>query len=99
MHTNHTENQKSERIDIRLDLKTKQRIEKAAAIDHRSITSFIISSAKESADRVLQRGDQMVLSDKDWNTFHNALSQIPKPNKALKKAAARYKTLNIESDV
>jgi uncharacterized protein (DUF1778 family) len=99
MHTNHTESQKTERIDIRIDLKTKQRIEKAAAIDHRSITSFIISRAIESADEILQRGDQMILSDKDWDKFHIALTKPQKPNQALKKAAAKYKSLNIKSDV
>ncbi len=99
MHTNRTESQKTERIDIRLDYKTKLRIERAAAIDHRSITSFIIASAIESADEILQRGDQMVLSDKDWNKFHNALTKPQKPNQALKKAAAKYKSLNIKSDV
>lgn len=99
MRTESFDNVKSERISIRLESDIKQRIERAAAIDHRSITSFIIASAVDSAEKILKRGDQMVLSDEDWDRFYNALTKPPKPNKALKKAFADYSRRNIRSDV
>ena len=99
MRTEHVDTNKSDRISIRLEPDIKQRIEEAAAIDHRSITSFIIASAVASAEEVLKRGDQMVLSDRDWATFFKALTSPPKPNKALRKAFADYRKLNIQSDV
>jgi uncharacterized protein (DUF1778 family) len=99
MLTQTVEPTKTERISIRLDPDTKQRIEQAAAIDHRSITSFIIASAVASADAILRRGEQMVFSEKDWDTFYQALIHPPKPNTALKNAFAAYRQLRIQSDV
>lgn len=91
---------KKDRISIRLDHDTKRKIEQAAAMDHdRSVTSFIIASAVESADKILARGDQMVLSERDWDTFYNALTNPPEPNAALKDAFAAYKKMNIRYDV
>lgn len=90
---------KSDRISIRLEPAIKQRIEQAAAIDHRSITSFIIASAAEMAEKILNRSEQLILSDQDWNKFYNALVNPQKPNKALKKAFDDYKHLNIKSDI
>ena len=99
MHTVQTDSTKTDRISIRLEPEIKDRIEQAAAIDHRSLTSFIIASAVASADQILKRGDEMSLSERDWNTFYNALAHPPKPNTALRKAFANYGSLNIESDV
>ena len=99
MRTEHFDSTKSDRISIRLEPQIKQRIEQAAAIDHRSVTGFIIASAVASAEEVLKRSDQMVLSERDWNIFYNALVKPPKPTKALKKAFADYRKMNIESDV
>lgn len=99
MQTQIIEKTKAERISIRLDEETKQKIELAAAIDHRSITSFIIASAVASADAILKRGEQMVLSEQDWDTFYQALLNPPKPNAALKNAFATYQKMGIQSDV
>ena len=99
MQTQAVEKTKSERISIRLDHDIKQRIEQAAAMDHRSITSFIIASAVASADEILKRSDQMVLSAGDWDLFYDALSNPPAPNAALKSAFAIYKEMDIRSDV
>ncbi len=98
MHT-HTDSAKSDRISIRLEPEIKVRIEQAAAMDHRSLTSFIIASAAAMAEQILKRGDQMALSEQDWNTFYNALVHPPKANATLKKAFASYNSMNIASDV
>lgn len=95
----HTEQHKSERISIRLDPAIKQYIEEAAALDHRSISSFIIASAITSADEILKRGDHMALSQQDWDVFYNALTNPPKPCAPLQKAFDDYNDMNIKSDV
>jgi uncharacterized protein (DUF1778 family) len=99
MHTEHFDSHKSERISIRLDADAKRKIEQAAMLDHRSITSFIIASAIESADEILQRGDHMVLSDSDWDIFYDALNHPPQANKVLRQAFAEYTDMNIKSDI
>lgn len=99
MHIEHVDHHKSDRISIRLDHDIKKKIEEAARIDHRSVTSFIIASAIESAEEILKRGDHMVLSESDWDIFHNALNNPPKPSQSLLKAFTDYKDMNIQSDV
>ncbi len=94
-----TDTSKTERISIRLEPAIKQRIEQAASIDHRSITSFIIASAAEMAEKILNKSEQLILSDQDWNTFFNALVKPHEPNKALRKAFEEYSNLNIKSDI
>lgn len=90
---------KSDRISIRLEPVVKQKIEEAAAVDHRSLTSFIIASAAEMAEKILKRNEQMTLNENDWDTFFNALINPPKPNKALKDAFRNYSNLHIKSDI
>lgn len=98
MHTENFESKKSDRISIRLDRDTKQKIERAAALDHRSMSSFILDSIMKSADKVLEHTEQMVLSKKDWEVFYKVMTNPPKPNKALRKAWENYKKMNIRSD-
>lgn len=90
---------KEDRISIRLNHSLKQKIERAAELDNRSITSFIIASALESADKILYRADQLTLTDRDWDMFYEALANPPEPNIALKDAFNTYKKMKIHSDV
>jgi uncharacterized protein (DUF1778 family) len=99
MHTKYLDNHKSERISIRLDYDIKQKISEAAAIDHRSITSFIISSAIDSAKKILDKNNYMHLSEKDWGIFYNTLNNPSEPNDALRLAYASYKNISINPDL
>ena len=95
----HEPGPRSDRLSIRLEPDIKQRIEAAAALDHRSVTSFIIASAIESAERVLKRDEPMQLSERDWETLMDAIDDPPKPNVVLKRAFASYAKGKIRSDV
>ena len=74
---------KRERIYLRLDASAKKKIEQAAALEQKTVTSFILSSAMESAERIVKAHKKIVLSDRDWNAFFEALVDPPKPNQAL----------------
>jgi uncharacterized protein (DUF1778 family) len=76
---------KNERISLRIDRHTKELIEQAAAIDHRSLTSFIIACAKEHAEQLIERETSIRLKKREWDRFMCALKNPPKPNAALKK--------------
>lgn len=89
----------TETISICLSPEAKECIESAAKIDLRSISSFMIESSLESANRILQRSDQMVLSNRDWDRFYHALLHPPEPTPALKQAVSDYQSMNIHSDV
>ena len=57
----------------------------AAAIDHRSLTSFIVACAKEQAERLIERETTIRLKKREWDQFISALENSPKPNVSLKK--------------
>lgn len=76
---------KNERINLRIDRHTKDLIEYAAAIDHRTLTSFIVACAKEYAEQLIERETTIRLKKRDWDSFMAAIKNPPKPNAALKK--------------
>jgi len=89
---------KTERINLRVDSFTKKLIEQAAAMDHRSLTGFIIACAKVQAEQILAKEKLIRLNRRDWDNFIAVLSNPPKPNVALKRAFKRYRKANINSD-
>ena len=89
---------KSERLSLRLDEVTKQKIEQAAAITQSSINSFILKTALAKADEVITNHETMILTDKDRDIFLNALLNPPSVNSALKTILANHSEL-VESDV
>ena len=86
-----TETAKQERMHIRLDAPSKQKLERAAAYAHKSLSEFVLGQALHAADEVLQEHETVVLDDADWGVFLDALENPPKPNANLKRALAEHK--------
>lgn len=84
---------KAERLEARVTLENKALIERAAALEGRSLTDFIIASLTEEAHRVIQKHQILKLSMEDSQSFVDALYNPPAPNDSLQAAASRYKTL------
>lgn len=78
------------RLNVRLPLHVKERVEKAAIISGLTVTDFAIHVLANSADEVLERHNTRTLSDRDRDLFLQMLDNPPKPNEALRKAAQRY---------
>jgi uncharacterized protein (DUF1778 family) len=81
-----------DRIDARLPADTKQLIERAAVITGVTLSDFVISRAYEAAAAIVREHDTWVLSRRDSKAFVDTLLNPPAPNKALRAAAARYKS-------
>jgi uncharacterized protein (DUF1778 family) len=79
------------RMHLRLDDKTKRKLERAAAYEETSVTDFVLENAVAAADRVIEAREKIVLTAKDWDIFYDALLDPPPPNKKLKDAARRYR--------
>ncbi|MCY3857655.1 MAG: DUF1778 domain-containing protein [Gammaproteobacteria bacterium] len=47
-------------------------------------------NATNAADRSIESHERILLNQKDWDTFYDALQNPPKLNEALKRAAKRY---------
>ena len=79
------------RLDIRLDPRDKERIEQAAVVSHQSPTDFVVTSLLRVSEEVLERHRMIQLSNRDRDLFLTALEAEVRPNRALRKAAERFK--------
>jgi uncharacterized protein (DUF1778 family) len=80
-----------ERLEARVSPETKALFQEAATLEGRSLTDFVVSSAVESAKRVIRERELMGLSRRDRMAFVDSLLNPPAPNARLQKAARRYK--------
>ena len=82
---------KRDRMHLRLDAKTKRKLERAAAYEETTVSDFVMANALAAAERVIDSHEKITLSAKDWEVFHDALVNPPEPNERLRQAARRYR--------
>lgn len=82
---------KRDRMHLRLDARSKRKLERAAAYEESSVTDFVLTNALVAADRVIDEHEKVALSTRDWEAFYDALLDPPEPNEKLKDAARRYR--------
>jgi len=85
---------KAERLEARLTAAQKEILQRAAELEGRSLTDFIVSSAQAAARRVIQEHEILVLTSRDQEVFLSALLKPPAPNEKLRRAARRHKRKN-----
>lgn len=87
-----TTNEKSmARLETRISPETKALLQKAADLEGRTLTDFVVATVLAEAYRVIEKHQTLKLNIDDSEAFINALLNPPKPNEALKAAALRYK--------
>ncbi|MEO0458104.1 MAG: DUF1778 domain-containing protein [Cyanobacteria bacterium P01_A01_bin.114] len=86
-----TNNDKSSaRLEARISPETKALLQRAADLEGRSLTDFVVASAQSAAYRVIEHHQTLKLSLEDSTSFVEAILGPPLPNDALKLAALRY---------
>jgi uncharacterized protein (DUF1778 family) len=76
-----TEITKQERMHIRLDTLSKQKLEKAASYSHKTLSEFVLAQSLAAAENIINEHEQISLSNTDWTLFLDALPPQPKtPN-------------------
>jgi len=81
---------KQQRLHIRLDGDSKQKLERAAAYTNRSLSEFVLSRALDAADAVILEHGTLRLSDADWQVFLDALEDPPESSARLRQAFAEH---------
>lgn len=82
---------KQERMHIRLDSLSKQKLERAATYAHKSLSDFVLGQALHAADELIHEHETLTLNQADWDVFLDALENPPKPSAKLRKAFADHK--------
>ena len=79
------------RFDARIPESQKALFEKAAGLaGYRTLTDFLISSAQEKANAILEQHSAILTSLKDKEVFFDSIVNPSKPNESLKKAFKNY---------
>lgn len=82
---------RAERLEARVTAEQKSLIERAAALQGRSVTDFVLTSVQDAARRAIEEHHQLSLSVRDSEAFVDALLD-PKPvNDRLCNTVRRYR--------
>lgn len=82
---------KSERLEFRVSQRMKVLLQHAAAIQGRSLSDFLFTSAEKAANEVIRENQIIQLSLEDSTAFAQALLNSSVPNSNLKSIYALYK--------
>jgi uncharacterized protein (DUF1778 family) len=81
------------RLEARLPNEVMARLKRAAEIQGRTLTDFVVAAADEAACRTIEQTEIIHLSLEDQRQLAEAILNPPEPNEALKKAAKKYRQL------
>ena len=81
---------RSERLEARISQEQKALFQRAAELQGRTLTDFVISSVHAAAVRAVEDMQVIRLGAKDSRAFAEALLRPREPNARLRAAARRY---------
>ena len=82
---------KGYRFDARLNENQKLLIQRAADLEGRTMTDFVLGSAQSAAQRTLEDRTMLILSARETGAFVDALLTPAQPGPVLRRAAEHYK--------
>lgn len=82
---------KAYRFDARVNEEQKVLIQKAAALEGRTMTDFVLHSAEAAAERTLEKRAMLILSARETESFVDAVLNPRQPGPVLRVAARQYK--------
>ena len=77
---------RSARIEARISPEMLEIVKRAAEIQGRSVSDFVVAAAQEAAHQAIERTNIILLSMDDQRRFVEAINNPPEPNSALKRA-------------
>lgn len=81
------------RLEARLPLDVYALLKRAAELEGRSLSDFVVSAARAAAQHAIERQEIIRLSARDQATFAEALLAPAQPNEELKRAFADRRRL------
>ena len=82
---------KNERVAARLSTDQKRLLQRAADLEHRTLTEFMVDSGVRKAEEVIRRHEVITLSVQGASAFMEAVYNPTPPTAYLRQAAERYK--------
>jgi len=85
------------RIEARIAPEALAIVKRAAEIQGRSVSDFVVAAAQEAANRTVEQTQIIRLSVEDQRAFAQAIINPPEPTPALRRAFRRHRELIKES--
>src|SRR5712671_5317049 len=82
---------KDYRFDARLNEDQKILIQRAADLEGRTMTDFVLHSAETAAERTIEERAMLILSARETEAFVDAILTPAEPGPVLRAAARQYK--------
>jgi len=81
------------RLEARISKELHDTLKRAAALQNRTVTDFVITAVQAAAENVIEQTQVLKLSLADQKRFAQALLTPPKATRALERAFARRREL------
>ena len=85
--------QTTARLEARLPPEVHRLLKRAAQIQGRTLTDFVVSAASKAARETIEANEVVRLSVEDQQRFADAILTPPEPMPALRKAFERHRVL------
>jgi uncharacterized protein (DUF1778 family) len=82
---------KTYRFDARLNEQQKLLIQRAADLEGRTMTDFVLHSAEAAAEQTIEKRAMLVLTARETEAFVDAILNPPGPGPVLRKAVREYR--------
>ncbi len=84
---------RGERLEARITADQKALIQRAAELEGRSLTDYVVSSVQDAARRTVEAHDVLVLSAAESRAFVDALLDPPPINDRLQDSVRRHRAM------
>jgi uncharacterized protein (DUF1778 family) len=81
------------RLEARISPDALTLVKRAAEIQGRSVSDFVVSAAREAAQRAIEATQIIRLSMEDQRTLAESILDPPEPTRALRRAKAAHQRL------
>lgn len=88
---------RSTRVEARISPDALAVVKRAAEIQGRSVSDFVVAAAQDAARRTIEENQVIRLSVKDQRALADALLNPPSPARALRRAQSAHERLIIKS--
>lgn len=87
------ESQRTSRLEARISPEALKVVRRAAEIQGRSVSDFVVAAAQEAAQRTISEVEVLRLSQKAQEQFISLLLNPPRPSAALARAFRHHRAL------
>jgi uncharacterized protein (DUF1778 family) len=86
-----TVRRRDQRLEARVTSDQRELIERAACVQGRTVTDFVVSALQEAAKRAIADHTVWKLTLEQQKVFMDALTEPPAPNQKLREAYKRFR--------